>query len=575
MTNKETMNSITAHTPRHGGQILVDQLTIQGCKNVFLVPGESYLPVLDALCDNDIMQTVCRQEGGAAMMAEADGKLTGRPGICFVTRGPGATNASAGVHIAQQDSTPMILFVGQVDRSARGRDAFQELDYHAVFHSMAKWVVEIDDINRIPELISRAYSVAMSGRPGPVVVALPEDMLRQTAVVTDSTLVRPPVSSCSDEDCKEIATRIAASRQPLVIVGGSAWTAEDHQQLALFAERFDVPVATSFRRQSLFSMSHTHYAGHLSTTCDPKLSDYVRSSDLVILIGGRMGELPSQNYSLLNIPNTHQRLVHVHPCSDELNTVYSAELAIACKPGEFIGSMLKLEQGQDQQRNGLVETRHQHALHWMKPTSQPGSLNIADVIIWLGEQLANDAIICNGAGNYATWVHRFFPFTQYGTQLAPISGSMGYGLPAAVAAKRTCPDKHVVAFAGDGCFMMHGQEFMTAVQYDLPILVIVIDNGMYGTIRMHQERDYPGRVSGTTIKNPDFVGLAKAYGGHGELVRTQEDFPTAFQRAQDSGKPAILHCIIDPEALTIDRTLTEVREHAFAQANSSCLEYEH
>ena len=550
---------------RSGGQVLVDQLALQGCRHVFFVPGESYLAVLDALYDSDITQTICRQEGGAAMMAEASAKLTGRPGVCFVTRGPGAMNAGAGIHVAQQDSTPMILFVGQVARRFRTRGGFQEVDFAAVFGSMAKWVVEIDDPRRIPELVSRAYSVAMAGRPGPVVVALPEDMLVEPVDVVDGRQVMPPAMSCGPRECEAVAALIGPSARPLVIVGGSTWKTEDQASLIAFSERYGLPVATSFRRQALFPTTHENYVGTLTPAADPVLVDYARSADLVILIGGLLGELPSQHYSILSSPVPRQKLVHVHPGANELNRVYSADHALNCRPGDFLEGMLaRVPRATPvtRARRASIAGLRAHVLDWMRPRPQPGELNVTEIIAWLNAEIDDDAIVCNGAGNYATWVHRFYRYTKPGTQLAPISGSMGYGLPAAVAAKRVFPKRQVVAFSGDGCFMMTGQEFMTAVQYGLPIIDVVIDNGMFGTIRMHQEQRYPGRVSGTSVVNPDFAALARAYGGHGERVERTEDFAAAFRRAVASGKPAVIHCILDPEALTINRSLTAIREQA-------------
>lgn len=539
---------------RTGGQILIDQLVAQGVERVTCVPGESYLAALDALHDTSIDVMICRAEGGAAMMAEAYGKLTGRPGICFVTRGPGATNASHGVHIAMQDSTPMILFVGQVDTAMREREAFQELDYRAVFGSMAKWVVEIDQPDRIPELVARAFRVTMQGRPGPVVIALPENMLTETAAVADAPRVEPALSSPAPADLDRLGTLLAKAKAPIVVLGGSGWNAEATADIARFAERFDLPIATSFRRASLVDADHPNYAGDVGIGPDPRLKARVTGADLILLIGGRLSEMPSSSYTLLDIPVPKQTLVHVHPGAEELGRVYQPELAIQASPIAFAKALDALKPATKPAWAGEAAKAHADYLDWTQtPRELPGTFQYGQVVTWLRDRLPNDAIICNGAGNYAGWIHRHHRFHSFAAQLAPTSGSMGYGVPAAVLAKRQHPGRVVVAFAGDGCFLMNGQEFATAVQYDAPIIVIVVDNAQYGTIRMHQERDYPGRVVGTQLKNPDFAAYAKAFGGHGEKVERTEEFAPAFERALASGKPAILHCLLDPRAQSVGK----------------------
>jgi len=555
-----------ALTARPGGRILVDQLIAHGVDQVFCVPGESYLAVLDALHDADITVTVCRQEGGAAMMAEAQGKLTGRPGICFVTRAPGATNASAGVHIAQQDSTPMILFVGQIERGMREREAFQEIDYRAAFGPLAKWATEIDDVTRLPETISRAFHVATSGRPGPVVIALPEDMLVEMASVADAPHYAPVQPAPSAADIAALRERLAHAKAPLAILGGSTWTAESAASFMRFAQAAALPVAVSFRRQMLCPASHPNFVGDLGLGANPQLLQAVREADLILMVGGRFSEVPSQAYTLLDVPVPRQALVHVHPDPEELNRVYRATQAINAGAAPFVQALA----GVDAQalampgRQDRVQALHASYLGWSDTAriASPGRLNMAGVMGWLNENLPADAVLCNGAGNYATWLHRFYRFPQYGTQLAPTSGSMGYGVPAAIGAQRLDPNRTVVAFAGDGCFLMHGQEFATAVQYDLPIIVVVVDNGMLGTIRMHQERHYPGRVSATDLRNPDFVAYAQAFGGYGERVETTDAFGPAFTRARASGRPAILHCLLDAEALTPAASLSQIRDQA-------------
>ena len=546
--------------PRTGGQILVDQLVAQGVERATCVPGESYLAVLDALHDASIDVMICRAEGGAAMMAEAYGKLTGKPGICFVTRGPGATNASPGVHIARQDSTPMILFVGQIDRSMREREAFQELDYRAVFGTMAKWATEIDQIERIPEIVARAFRVALQGRPGPVVIALPEDMLVETATVTDAPKVEPVDPWPSPADMDRLQSMLGAAQRPLMILGGSRWTDKARAAVVRFAERFDLPVGTSFRRAHLFPADHPNYAGDVGINPGPKMTARVKEADLVLLVGGRMSEMPSSSYSLFDIPVPRQTLVHVYPDAAELGRVYQPTLAIEASPVAFAASLERLQPPREiawKQRS--AEARADYLERTETSRVLPGDFQYGEAMRWLRDRLPDDAIVTNGAGNFAIWVHRFMRLDGTRRNLAPTSGSMGYGPPAAVMAKRTYPDRVVVCFAGDGDFMMNGQEFATAVQYDVPVVVVILDNGMYGTIRMHQERDYPNRISGTRLRNPDFAAYAKAFGGHGETVKRTEEFGPAFDRALASGKPAILHCFVSPEALTPDRTLSDFR----------------
>jgi acetolactate synthase-1/2/3 large subunit len=552
-------------SPRLGGHILVDQLAAHGATHVFCVPGESYLAVLDGLHDANIQVTVCRQEGGAAMMADAHGKLTGQPGICMVTRGPGASNAMAGIHIASQDSTPLILFVGQIERGMREREAFQEMDYRAVFGTQAKWVTEIDQVERIPELVSRAFHVATSGRPGPVVIALPEDMLAEAASVADAPRYEAIETAPTPRQMRELAERLAAARAPVAILGGTRWNPQAVRQFADFAQAWSLPVAVSFRRQMLFPADHPCYIGDVGLGINPALLARVKEADLVLMVGGRMSETPSQAYTLLDIPVPSQALAHVHPDSAELNRVYRAQLPINAAPDAFCAA-LPAPPAAPPAWAANTQAMRQSYLKWSDPSGirTQGELQMGAVMAYLEQALPPDAIITNGAGNYATWVHRFHRYTRYGTQLAPTSGSMGYGLPAAVGAKRVQPDKTVVCFAGDGCFLMHGQEFATAVQYGLPIIVVIVDNEMYGTIRMHQERHYPGRVSATALKNPDFAAYARAFGGHGERVETTEQFAPAFERARASGKPAILHCLIDPEVITPATTLEKIREAALA-----------
>ncbi|SOE12347.1 acetolactate synthase-1/2/3 large subunit [Hoeflea halophila] len=544
-----------------GGQLIVDTLKANGVERLFCVPGESYLAVLDALVDSGVGVTVCRQEGGAAMMADCWGRLTGKPGICFVTRGPGATNATAGLHIARQDSIPMILFIGQVQRDAREREAFQEVEYRRAFTEFAKWVGEIDDPARIPEFVNRAFSVAMSGRPGPVVLALPEDVLREGVANPPAEIHPNPVPAIHPgaAEMKDLANRLSNAERPVMILGGTRWTGQAVRQLERFAERAQIPVGCSFRRQMLFDHLHPCYAGDVGIGINPALADEIRNSDLVILAGGRFSEMPSSGYTLLDVPFPAQQLVHIHADASELGRVYRPSLAINADPASFAEALSGLDVETTPERAERTARMHGQYLDWSTPPeSGPGDVHMGPIIDWLRDHLPEDAILTNGAGNYATWVHRYVRFRKFATQAAPTSGTMGYGVPAAVAAKQAFPERTVVAFAGDGCFMMHGQEFATAVQHKLPIIVIVVNNSMYGTIRMHQERDYPGRVSATELTNPDFAALARAYGGHGETVETTADFKAAFERAEASGIPAIIEIKLDQQAITPTRTLAQI-----------------
>jgi acetolactate synthase-1/2/3 large subunit len=551
---------------RNAAQVLVDQLLIQGVGHAFCVPGESYLPVLDALRDSGIVMTVCRQEGGMAMMAEAVGKATGRPGICFVTRGPGATNAAAGVHVAYQDSTPMILFVGQVKRRFKGRDSWQELDYRQVFGGIAKWATEIDDPDRVSEVMARAFHVAMSGRPGPVVIALPQDVLSLPSLAVDAPRVEPPETAPASADMTRLQDLLAAAKRPMVILGGSRWGEAARAAIHRFAGRFDLPVATSHRRSGLFDARHPNYAGELGLAPNPKLIERIKGSDLLMVIGGRLGDVPSQGYTLIDIPTPQMAMVHVFPDAEELGRVYHPALPIHASPKGFAAALETLSPPAVIPWRAEREQAQADYRQWSEvPTKQPGSVNLGEVLVWLREHLPADAILCNGAGNYAAWINRYNRNSALTGHIAPTSGSMGYGFPAAVAMKRLYPDRPVVALAGDGDFLMTGQEFAVAVQYGLPVIVIVCDNGIYGTIRAHQERDFPGRVSATDLVNPDFAAYARAFGGFGATVETTAGFEAAFRAAEASGLPAILHLKIDPDAITPGATLTAIRAQALAK----------
>lgn len=549
---------------RSGGQVLVDALRVNGVERAFCVPGESYLAVLDALHDvqDDIELIVCRQEGGAAYMAEAYGKLTGKPGICMVTRGPGATNASVGVHTAFQDSTPMILFIGQVARDQIEREAFQEVDYRRMFGQMAKWVVQIDDAARIPELINQAFQRAISGRPGPVVVALPEDMLTDLVQVSDARPAKRVEAAPAPEAMAELQQLLTRAERPLVVAGGGGWTAEAVAELKSFVQTQNLPLAASFRCQDLFDNTDPHYAGDLGLAAGPVLVEAVKQSDLLIVVGARLGEMTTGGYALVDIPTPKQALVHVHPSAEEIGRVYQPTLGINAGPGSFLRQVNRVAPVRpDAFEDWTVRLNRGYLGNFETPRS-PGNVQMSEVIAWLNKHLPSDSILTCGAGNYTGWVHRGYQHREFRTLLGPTNGSMGYGVPAAVAAKLTYPQRTVVAFAGDGCFMMNGQELATAAHYGARVIAIVVNNGMYGTIRMHQERSYPGRVSGTELHNPDFAALARAYGLHGETVTRTEDFVVAFERCQASGKPALIEIQVDPEALTPRMTLSQIRDKA-------------
>lgn len=542
------------------GDLLVDCLEAQRVDRIFCVPGESYLAVLDAFHGREIDVVNARHESGAAIMAEADGKITGRPGIAFVTRGPGATNAAAGVHIAKQDSTPMILFVGQIGRDMRGREAFQEVDYRQTFGDLAKWVEEIDRPERIPEILNHAWHVAMSGRPGPVVLALPEDMLREPVESPAGPYVTVANPAPDPAAVTALKALLDESKKPFLILGGSRWQAEDVEAVTRFAENTKMPVGCSFRRQQLFDHTHPNYAGDIGLGINPALKSRILESDLVILLGARLSENPSQGFTLFNFPEPQQKLVHIHPGAEELGRIYTAELAINATPATFLASMNGVTRNAS---NGDIKATHDTYLAWTDDIPRNSSNSFADqgaIMAHLRNTASPDTIMTNGAGNYAIWLQRFWRHQEFGTQLAPTSGSMGYGLPAAIAAKLRNPDREVICFAGDGCFQMTSQEFATAAQSGANVIVLVFDNGIYGTIRMHQERDYPARISATTLKNPDFAMIARACHGHGETVLTADAFPDALARARASGLPSLIHIKTDPEIITPTTTLARLSQ---------------
>ncbi len=549
---------------RMGGKILADGLKAQGVELIFGVPGESYLALLDGLYDQreTIRFITCRQEGGAANMAEAYGKLTGRPGICVVTRGPGAANASIGLHTAFQDSTPMLLLVGQVSRQMQDREAFQEVNHGIFFSEMSKWSAEIRDPSRIPEYLNHAFHSALSGRPGPVVLSLPEDMLREEAEVEDAPPAIPVQPAPAPEQIKQIREMLLEAERPLMVLGGGGWNREACRIHTEFADQQDLPVAVSFRCQDRMDNDHRCYIGDLGIGPNPKLHQLVQDSDLLIVVGARMGEMTTGGYRLMGIPVPNQKLVHIHPGADELGRVYRADLPINASVQQFAQALSQLETVPSEGWRERTAKARQSYEAFQQPPEAPGNVNFADVVRHLSEALPADAIITNGAGIYSSWGHRFYRFHKFPSQLGPTSGAMGYGMPAAISAKLVFPEREVVCLAGDGCFMMNGQEMATAVQYGLNLIVLVINNGMLGTIRMHQEKSYPRRVHGTALHNPDFAALARAYGAFGAKVEKTSDFPDLLAEARKAGRPALLEVVVDPEALTPNASLSEIRNHA-------------
>ena len=545
---------------RTGGRILVDTLVAQGCDRIFHVPGESFLAVLDALHDvPEIDLVTCRQEGGVGFMACADGAMTQRPGVAFVTRGPGATNASIGVHVAMQDSQPMILFIGDVDRGMRDREGFQEVDFPAFFGPIAKWATRIEDARRIPEYVARAFWTATSGRPGPVVIALPEDMLCDVVEAVDrpKSLPHPLMPDLAEEPAHEIVERIRTAKRPVAIVGGAGWDRSAGLHFATFAERWGIPVAGAFRRQDAIVNSSPVWAGNLGYGPNPRLVRRIKDADLLLVIGARLGEATTDGYTLVTPDHPGQTLIHVHPDPEELNRVYHADLPVCCEVGVF-ADMLSSLRPLDTPFPGGAEA-HAEWLEWSTPKPRDGvKLDLGQCVAAMRERIPQ-AIICNGAGNFSAWWHRYWHYGAQPSQLAPTAGAMGYGVPAAIAGKLRAPGRPVVALAGDGDFMMNGQELATAVQHGADILVLVIDNGAYGTIRMHQEREYPARLSGTTLHNPDFAALGRAYGCWAETVEITAEFAPALDRALAEKGVRLLHLKTEVEIITPGTTISAIR----------------
>jgi len=550
---------------RHGGKILADQLSIQAVKAVYTVPGESFLAALDGLHDSGSIETIiCRQEGGAAMMADAWAKATGETGICFVTRGPGLANAMSGLHIAHQDSSPMILFLGLPASDTEDREAFQEVETKSLLGTFVKWVAVIRDTKRIPEYVSRAFHIARSGRPGPVVLGLPEDMLAAAAEVADARAAHVVDPEPTPAAMAAVQEALSGAKQPLMLVGGPGWSGEVRNRVQDFARRFDMPVVSSFRCQDYVDNRLETYVGHAGVGMDPTLADAIKSADVLFVVGSRLGEMTTNGYTLIDIPNPKQKLIHVHPSGDELGSVYQADVPVVASAETFSKALEQVQSPANVAWSGWREERRANYVKTLEPAELPGDVHMGKVIGILSEAMPDDAIISNGAGNYAAFLHRHFTYKGYRTQLAPTSGSMGYGLPAGVAAAVAFPDRASIVLAGDGCFMMTCQELATCMQYDLPVIVIVANNGMYGTIRMHQEREYPERVVGTRLTNPDFAKFAESFGGHGATVTSTDGFKPALDRAMASGKPAIIELKLDPEALTPRQTLSAVRAAAKA-----------
>ncbi len=556
--------NVPASATTTGARLLVDALLTHGVERVFCVPGESFLAVLDSLHDETerIETVVCRHEAAAANMAEAIGKLTGRPGVALVTRGPGATHASIGVHTAFQDSTPMILLIGQCAREHLDREAFQEIDYRRMFGQMAKWVAQIDDPKRIPEYLSHAFHIATSGRPGPVVLSLPEDVLSDVCpVVPGAPAYHRVAASPSAAQMTQLQQLLEGAQRPMVIAGGSGWTPDACADLQRFVENWQLPIGLAFRFQDTLDNEHSHYAGDVGLGINPALAKRIRDADLLLALGPRLGEATTGGYTLLDIPKTKQTLVHVHQGSEELGRVYSADLPIVSGMPELASLLAALQPPSGKPAwAGSADEAHRAYLDWRTPRPIPGDVQMGEVIQQLRAHLPDDAIVTNGAGNYATWLHRHFSYRHFRSQLAPTSGAMGYGVPAAIAAKSLYPQRAVVALAGDGCFMMSAQELATAMQYDLHVLFIVVNNSHFGTIRMHQERHYPNRVHGTGLTNPDFAAFARSFGAHGETVERTEDFLPALERSLAAKRAAVIEIRMLQEASTPGATLEQIRE---------------
>jgi acetolactate synthase-1/2/3 large subunit len=556
--------TIPLSNTRTGGQLLVDQLLIHGADMAFCVPGESYLEVLDALFDaRDRIKLVnARHEAGAANMAEAYGKLTGRPGICMVTRGPGACHAAVGVHTAFQDSTPMILLIGQVGRDMMDREAFQEIDYRQMFGPVAKWAAQIDVTARIPEYMARAFHVATSGRPGPVVLALPEDMLTEVAQAGDALGYSPAQPDVAPDTLERIRVLLSGAKKPLMLVGGPNWSDHACGQLRRFAETNGLPVATSFRRQDIFDNRSPNFAGDLGTSGPPALVQRFKDADLLFVVGARLGEMTTQGYSILDAPTTRQKLIHVHADADELGKVFTPELSIQASSDRFLNRLADAQWFAAEQWDAWLASARADYLDAVKTPAEPPMLDLATAMIHMRGRIGDDAIVTLDAGNHTGWPQRYLTYARPGRQVGPTNGAMGYSVPAAVAASLVYPDRIVIGCVGDGGFMMSGQEISTALQHGVKPIILLFNNNMYGTIRMHQEREHPSRVVGTDLVNPDFVAMAQSIGAHAERVHRTEEFAPALDRALAAGRPALIELCTDPEQISTRATIAELRAKA-------------
>jgi len=555
VSTRETDQQATAATA------LVAGLVAHGATHAFGVPGESYLAVLDALYDvQDTLPFItCRHEAAAANMAEAHGKLTGRPGICFVTRGPGATHASIGVHTAYQDSTPMILFIGQVARHMRGKEAFQEMDYHAFFGSTAKWVVEVDDAADMSSVVAKAYHTAISGRPGPVVVSLPEDMLVDACTDTVTAPYSADIAAPSDSEIVSLGGMLDRAARPLIMAGGSGWSKRAVAELEAFSAENNIPVCVSFRCQDRFDNTHPNYVGDMGIGANPKLIKRMQEADLLLVLGPRLGEMTTDGYTRLTSEMTAKTMVHVHQGAEELGRVYEAALSINASPVTMMAALKAMSIAKSDAWAEYAAAARADYTVWNTPLEMAGDVQLGAIYDYLNDTLGEDAVLTNGAGNYAGWLHRFYRYTTFPSQLAPTCGAMGYGVPAAIAAKITNPNREVVCFAGDGCFMMSSNELATAVQYDANVIFLVFNNSILGTIRMHQERDYPERVSGTELKNPDFVAYAESFGAFAARVTNTDEFAVAFEAARGANKPAVIEIMVETDVLSPTTTISALR----------------
>lgn len=557
----------TNTTSRTGGEILADGLIANGVTTMFGVPGESFLGLLDAVHDRaDRLRFVsARHEGGAAFMADAHAKLTGKPGVCVVTRGPGACNASIGVHTAQQDSTPMIVLIGQVARGNREREAFQEVEFRHMFAPLAKWVCEIDSAERFPEHLSHAFHLAQSGRPGPVVLVMPEDVLVEVAEVPDLPPARRIRAAADPFDLDAVIEALARAERPLCVLGGPGWSGEAKEALEEFAGTNGLAVVSSLRCQDYFDNTHPSYAGDLGIAANPEVVARVHEADMLLVIGARLGEMTTQGYAAPRPPRAPQLLAHVYPDPGELGRVYYADIPIVSDISAFALALSRRKLAESGGRRAWTAEANRTYRDLLTPCPQPGALDMGKVMEALAERVDANAIFTNGAGNYSAWIHKHRQFRHYRTQLAPTSGAMGYGIPAATAAKLAEPSRQVVCFAGDGCFQMNGQELGTIMQNGLDPLIIVVNNGIYGTIRMHQEREFPGHAYGTELQNPDFAALARAYDFHAETLERTEDITAALDRAITTPGAALIECRVDPEGISPRATLSGIREKAQAR----------